>query len=779
MENIMVNRADLIEKQLSLKEATQVVFGDGRSTTLTPSRWVPALCERSRRVSLNGQWTVTRWPFDIDEGALTSSDYDDANGEVVGQPGKVFYYDPEEDPATIENWDRVNLTHINDDDGAVIRRQVPLPEAWQGKRVYLRFEGIYPAGRVYCNGKLLGEHLSGLTPVEWDVTDVVKAGAKATVAVRLLRKHKHVQMDMPRHAVEFAGLSQGAFFHATEQTQMADYHLITELDESLREGSVSGEVTLRNHAAQPAEGTLEFCLLDENSQVVTTGAVDCALEPKSEQILPIAMQATGVRLWNDEYPNLYRVYLRLMVEGMERQKFCYRTGFRRFELQGQRATLNGNAVKFRGVNHLTFHPQFGMYTPEPWLRQCLTLMKRANVNAIRTHFLGPKCLAHLCDELGLYLLQELPIDWGHPYVHDPECLGPAMLRIEGGIRRDRHSPSVVVWSIGNENLPRNMEEHDDFFNHLHLFDELAKTLDPTRPTMFPPPGPANKIKGIFETRVGDIADIHYSFKLIREFNETNILVNPKTWEAQMETCTRKEAIARGWSGVWFSSEYGIGNMIPDLLNAPYASIIADKLEDALSGKNTQQVFIDRLREEWGYMRDDSTCLGGAYFPWMCSGAGNPWGWVRWGEDADWGVVTGELLPKPAFWGLRVLFSPVQFPDRLPWKKGQTEIEFPVTNHYNSIDLSQCTLRTMMAGGPPYMGMMRNWKDIPIFMSAGGNHHHSHPDLEQQQSGDAAERLGHRLPLHPSRSDRFPTDHRGHSRGSREVGRNRRFHADGS
>jgi len=86
---------------------------------------------------------------------------------------------------------------------------------------------------------------------------------------------------------------------------------------------------------------------------------------------------------------------------------------------------------------------------------------------------------------------------------------------------------------------------------------------------------------------------------------------------------------------------------------------------------------------------------------------------------------------------------------------------------------------MMAGGPPYMGMMRNWKDIPIFMSAGGNHHHSHPDLEQQQSGDAAERLGHRLPLHPSRSDRFPTDHRGYSRGSREVGRNRRFHADGS
>ncbi len=399
---------------------------------------------------------------------------------------------------------------------------------------------------------------------------------------------------------------------------------------------------------------------------------------------------------------------------MPDQYVTYRTGFRRFEVANGRATLNGRPVKFRGVNHLTYHPDHGMHTPREWLRQCLTLMKRANVNAIRTHFLGPPALADLCDELGIYLMQELPIDWGTNYIHDPLWVGPALKRLEGGVRRDRHHPSVMVWSVGNENMPQDAKVADEGWHHLRLYDRFVKQLDPSRPTMFPPPGPANKIKGIFEVRVGDIADTHYSFDLVREFNETGVVTNPRSWEADMQTVTREDAMKQGWSGVWFSSEYGISNFIPDLLHAPYASVITDTPEDPLSGENTLEVFYRRLAREWGYMRDDPTCLGGAYFPWLCSGTGdNPWGWVRWGEDADWGVITADLLPKPQFWALRVLFSPVQFPNRVTWHKGETEIVFQVRNHYNQIDLRDCTLRTMMAGGGRYMAMMRNWKDIPI------------------------------------------------------------------
>ncbi len=68
-------------------------------------------------------------------------------------------------------------------------------------------------------------------------------------------------------------------------------------------------------------------------------------------------------------------------------------------------------------------------------------MKKANVNCIRTHYLGPRCLAALCDELGIYLMQELPIDWGTNYIHDPAWVGPALQRIAG--RHPARPPSSL------------------------------------------------------------------------------------------------------------------------------------------------------------------------------------------------------------------------------------------------------------------------------------------------------------------------------------------------
>jgi len=707
---MLIDAEKLMARQLGLENQTDITFDDGRRTILTPVAYVPQLDDPALVLPLDGDWRVTRWPFTAAESALASATVDDRAWPVARQPGKVFYLDTTITCDQVPKWDRVGLKHIHPEDGALLRREARLPRAWRGKRIYLRFDAIYPAGRVYLNGELLGEHTSGLTPVEWDVTGKVTPGRKAVVAVRLLRTHKFVQMDMPRHAIEFAGLAQSACFHATEPCQLSDYHLISELDPSLRTGRLTGTVTLRNRNAAGVAGTLAVTLTEGGKRRAANRAVRVAAG--ATVCLPVELTLAEPRLWNDEYPNLYTVALTLKAAGQTPQTIRYRTGFRRFEFRNSRPFLNGHPVKFRGVNHLTYHPEFGMYTPEDWLRQNLSLMKKANVNTIRTHFLGPRCLAALCDELGIYLVQELPIDWGTHYIHDVEWVGPALQRIQAGILRDRHHPALMIWSVGNENMPESAAVADDGHHHLRIYDRFAKTLDPSRPTLFPPPGPANKIRGIFELRVGDIGDTHYSFNLAKDFLATGQVTNPRSWMAEMETTTREEARARGWSGVWFSSEYGIMNMMPDLLNAPYGSIIDDVAEEPLSGKNTQQVFLERLRREWGFMRSEPTCLGGAYFPWLCAAAGdNPWGWVVWGEDNDWGVVTADLLPKSFFWVMRALFSPVWFPERVTWRPGQTEIRFEVQNQYNAVDLRNCTLRTLMGWG---LGMTaRRWKDIPV------------------------------------------------------------------
>ncbi|MCX7934325.1 MAG: hypothetical protein N3A66_03595 [Planctomycetota bacterium] len=705
--------AAIVQKQITASSEMEIRMADDWRTTITPAVAVCALDEPTLRLSLDGEWRVKRWPF-RSEKALVAPRAADAKWERVLQPGKVFYADAEKCPASIPNWNRITQEHIHPEDGAIMRKTARLPAAWRGKRIFLCFDAIYPAGRVYLNGILLGAQTSGLTPAAWDVTALAPAGQPATVAVRLLRWHRFIKLDMPRHGLEFAGLAQSAYFYAVEPCHIAGFHLPASMDAALRQGTIKGKVRVRNCSARAKRGTMELRLCDSQGRQKAKASARFALAANAEAELPLHLTLRQPALWNDEYPRLYRASLCLRAAGQRAQTISWRVGFRHLALAGGRPTLNGRPVKFRGVNHLTFHPEHGLYTPEPWLRRNLELMKKANVNCIRTHYLGPRCLANLCDEIGIYLVQELPIDWGTDYIHDPAWVGPALHRIHAGILRDRHHPSVMIWSIGNENMPRDASVSDAGYEHLRLYHHLAKALDPERPTMFPPPGPANKIRGIFEVRVGDIADTHYSFNLVKEFLRTGRVTNPRAWTAETETLTREEALRRGWSGVWFSSEYGIMNMMPDLLNAPYCSVIDDVPEDPLSGKNSLQVFIDRLRREWGFLRSEPSCLGGAYFPWLCAGAGrNPWGWVLWAEDNDWGVVTADLLPKPYFWALRVLFSPVWFPERVAWQKGTKEIRFRVVNHFNAIDLKDCTLRTQMGGSGGWMGCLRDWRDVSV------------------------------------------------------------------
>ena len=690
----------------------------------TMNRQIPQLANPALSLDLNGLWQVRKWPFSVDERKLAAPSTNDRAWESIPQPGKVFYSDPEAGGKEIPNWNRVTLSHIDPEDGAVLRRKVTVPSAWRSKRIILRFDAVFPAGRFYINGQFLGEHLSGLTPVEFDVTDYVTAGKEALVAVRLIRRHKFVQMDMVRHSMEFGGLAQPATLFAVERCHAAEHHLVSTLDARLTTGKVAGTVTVANAGKKAVPARVTVTVSDASGKRVATAAAKATVAAGGEKALPVKLVVKRPQLWNDEAPNLYRVEITLAVPGQAAQNFTYRTGFRRLDLSPEGPRLNGNPVKFRGVNHLTFHPEFGMYTPESWLRSNLKMMKRANVNCIRTHYLGPRCLSDLCDEMGFYLLQELPIDWGTDYIHDPEWVPPALLRIEGGVRRDRHHPSLMVWSVGNENMAKTQATADAGWSHLRQYDALVKQLDPSRPTMFPPPGPANKIKGIFEVRVGDIADTHYSFTLVKDFLATGQLSNPRSWEAEMETCTREEALARGWSGVWFSSEWGIHNMIPDLLNAPYGSIIDDVQEPLFSERNSLQVFQDRLDREWGLMRSERTCLGGAFFPWICAAAGsgpegNPWGWMRFGEDADWGVMCADLTPKPFFWAMRVAYSPVQFPKRFAWQKGQRDINFEIENQFNSIDLSECVLRVQSARASIWMTCIRPFIDVPVSCPPGG------------------------------------------------------------
>jgi hypothetical protein len=698
---MIVNGKKLISEQLNLTAPKVTQFDKQHSTPLTPVCTVP-MPSTSGKICLDGGWHVKY---------NTSSSKNFQKWAVVVQPGKVFYADPEAERGEIPNWDRVGLAHIDEKECAMLVKAVTIPANWKNKKIFIRFNAIYPAGDIYINNQLLAEQRSGVTPLTLDVGKYVEAGKEAIIAVRLIRKHKFVKMDMVRHALEFAGLAQSVFIFAVERSYVADYHFIPELSPSFKNGNISGEVTVAN----PKNGTLAVTL-SHGGKIIKKQKVSVT---KAQDKYKFSLNITKPLLWNDEYPHLYQLEINFNGE-----TYTFNTGFRRLELSPEGAKLNGNFVKFRGVNHLTFHHEFGMHTPKDWLRKNLELMKKANVNSIRTHYSGPDDLQDLCDELGIYLLQEIPIDWGTNYIHNPEWVGPAMHRIESIIRRDRHHVSLMVWSVGNENMPERAAVAADGWNHLKIYDEFCHLLDPSRPTMFPPPGPANKIEGIFELRVGDIADTHYSFNHAKRFLAAGKVANPNSWEADHTTQTKTAALKRGWSGCWFSSEWGISNLIPDLLNNPSANIISDMDIDVYSGKATIQTVLDRLDFEWGFMRSEKSCLGGAFFPWICACASasaqeNPWGWMRHGEDADWGVVCADLTVKPEFWAMRHAYSPVYLPERLIWQKGQSDINFEVENQFNAINLDECIFRIQITDAGKWMTMMRKFFDVSVTCRPGG------------------------------------------------------------
>ena len=701
--------------------------GDCGTVVKSDTVMVPKVDDRRASVSLDGVWTVARWPFKASEETLASPACDDSGWERRRQPGKVFYWNFETSKQWPTNFNHVTLAHIDERDGAVIRRRVGIPAEWRGKRIFLRFDAVYPAAVHYLNGRRLGEHMSGLTPVQYDVTDVVRPGEEALVAVRLHRRHKFCQLDMVRQAIEFGGLAQSARFFAVEPLHIADYHLVSSLSEDLATGSVEGRVWVRNASGEARRGRLSVELRDRRGKVVASreAEVDCAAGATVE--LQAGLRLEKPLLWNDEKPNLYQVRLALSADGEAPQAVTFATGFRRFDFSRARgARLNGNPVKFRGVNHLTFSPDGGLYTSKDFLRKSLTLMKRANVNCIRTHFSGPEALQELCDEMGFYLMQEIPIDWGTHYIHLDEWMPPALMRIEAVVRRDRHHPSLVAWSVGNENMPESNEVAARGWGNLQKFEDLCHRLDPAHDTMFPPPGPANKITANLELRYGEIGDTHYSFRHAKELVATGKCRNPYSWEAEKRPddpksfyeITAEEAERGGWKGVWFSSEWGIFNNMPDILRGAYGDVLSDEPVDILSEDGTAEAFARRFDREWSFMRDEKTCLGGAYFPWLCGGAGerrdsNPWGFVAWGEAADWGVVTADLLPKPTFWVMRKAYSPIVLPKRLFVRPGAKSVRFEILNRYNSIDLKDCQLRVNREAAGSWMSQMRTYKAIPM------------------------------------------------------------------
>ena len=256
------------------------------------------------------------------------------------------------------------------------RTTFEVPEAWQGRRTKLQFEGVDSAFHLWVNGREVGYSQGSRLPAEFDITDFVKVGEN-TLAARVYRWSDGSWVEDQDHWW-LSGIYRDVFLYSVPETHIRDYTVRAAPD---LEGT-SGTLDVQVDVAGAGTATTALTLLDAAGNEVTSSAGEGA---------SLHCEVPDVRRWSAEDPYLYRLVLRLLDEkGDATQIVTTRVGFRTVEIKDGQFLVNGVPILFKGVNRHEHDPDHGKTVTRESMIRDLELMKQNNINAVRTsHY--PNC----------------------------------------------------------------------------------------------------------------------------------------------------------------------------------------------------------------------------------------------------------------------------------------------------------------------------------------------------------------------------------------------------
>jgi beta-galactosidase len=352
---------------------------------------------------------------------------------------------------------RVNPPYIDHSDNPVgsYRRSFILPPSWKGRQVFLTFDGVSSAFYVWVNGEQVGYSEDSKTTAEFNITPYLKKG-RNTVAVEVYRYSDGSYLE-DQDFFRLSGIQRSVWLHARPASYIRDFFARAGLVNNYTDGRLDLSIDLANKEKRPADLRLEIGLYDGKEKIFgeqkeVTGVADTST-------VQVAAELPGIKQWSAESPSLYTLLLTL-ADGRGRvlESVSSRIGFRSAEVRGGRFLVNGKAVRLKGTNMHEHDPVKGHTVDEALMLKDIRLMKMYNINAVRTsHYPEPERFYALCDEYGLYLIDEADIEsHGIGYNKDrtladrPEWRDQHMMRTVRMVERDKNHPSVITWSLGNE-----------------------------------------------------------------------------------------------------------------------------------------------------------------------------------------------------------------------------------------------------------------------------------------------------------------------------------------
>ena len=579
-------------------------------------------------ISLNGTWKFTLtppanfWLNSVDPGAWS-------NIEVPGEPAVQGF----------SIYQNVEYPY---------KRTVGIPADYAGKKIFLRFDGVYSKARVWVNGTFVRSHYGGFTSWNCDITSLVTPGQNAVLTVSIIDLSDDISFGSQYAKHYIGGILRNVKLVAVSQDYATRLHINTDFDATYVNATL--KVWAGMAFTSGTIGGVDLGLVDPSGNPVTLTPSSISLSSaKTED--SISIPVTAPVKWDAEHPSLYTITYTVKSGTTVVEKVSRKIGFRKIVISGNKVLLNGMEVKFRGGCMHSIHPLLGRVSLDSLAEQDVLLYKNANVNFIRTsHYPPLEKLLDMCDKHGIYVEDEAAVcflgTYGGP-AYSSNVSKDTMFMEQFGeqIESHRSHPSVVIWSLGNES---------SWGSNFQLERDYVNIEDPSRPVICSYPGPATGY---------DISSSHYP----------------------------------AWNG-------SLGSTSKPQLHDEFAHVPCYDLDEQKHDPGVRNFWGESIKRFWESMFPASGCLGGAIWGTIDEVFHLPGGpVVGYGE---WGIFDTWRRPKPEYWLTKKAYSPIRIANApLAYPGTGSPVSIAIKNWFNHTNLNEVRIDWALSGSRINSGSM--------------------------------------------------------------------------
>ena len=481
------------------------------------------------------------------------------------------------------------------------RREFEIPASDQGRRVWVEFDGVFRDVLIFVNGCFVGRNDNGYAPFRFDLTDFIAVGAKNYIVARVDASFGDGWF------YEGAGIYRHVWLTKTDPLHLGKWESTVRSTISGGSATLSLGTVVKNEGKQAESAKVTWQIIDASGKMVANAEAPVQSVPVNGEVAFTATaKLADAKLWSVDEPNLYSAIVTVESNGKARDAERVSFGVRTAVFDPQKGFfLNGKSIKIQGTCNHQDHAGVGAAVPDSlqWFRA--GVLREMGCNAVRTsHNMPTPEWVEACDRMGLMMMCET-----RQMSSNPEGLA----QLETMVKRYRNSPSIIIWSIGNEEFTLQSEMAEQGAKIAAAMVQRCHELDPTRVVSAAVNG--NNKQGVSTPL--DIIGFNYNLKMPDEYHKQN----PKRALFGSETSS-----AISTRGVY----------------------ITDPLRNTVNAYNAVVPWGETAEEWWTFYGTREWEAGG--FAWTgfdYRGEPTPYGWPS--INSQFGIVDMCGFPKDTFY----------------------------------------------------------------------------------------------------------------------------------